>query len=73
MSEYIIEMLQITKRFPGIVAKLATALATVVVKSFNNAVSGGTNPSAGSLALAFTSKKSRAPKAEGIPYDKSAR
>ena len=25
------------------------------------------------LVLAFTSKKSRAPKAEGIPYDKSMR
>ena len=25
------------------------------------------------LVLAFTSKKSRAPKAEGIPYDKSTR
>lgn len=25
------------------------------------------------LVLAFTSKNSRAPKAEGIPYDKSAR
>ena len=25
------------------------------------------------LALAFTSKKSRAPKAEGIPYDKGSR
>ena len=25
------------------------------------------------LVLAFTSKKSRAPKAEGIPYDKGSR
>ena len=25
------------------------------------------------IVLAFTSKKSRAPKAEGIPYDKGAR
>ena len=25
------------------------------------------------VVLAFTSKKSRAPKAEGIPYDKGAR
>ena len=25
------------------------------------------------VVLAFTSKKSRAPKAEGIPYDKSTR
>ena len=25
------------------------------------------------LVLAFTSKKSRAPKAEGVPYDKSQR
>ena len=62
-------MLNITKRFPGIVANDNITLQ--LKKGEIHALLGNQHISL--LVLAVSSKKSRAPKAEEIPYDKGQR
>lgn len=67
-------MLNITKRFPGIVANDNITLQ--LKKGEIHALLGKMgleNQHISLLVLAVSSKKSRAPKAEGIPYDKGQR